>query len=386
MSNQATGPRSEEGKERSSQNATKHGLRSERPVITGEDPAEWDAFRNDIVQTYRPATILERELAERVALQMWRFRRVTRFETQVINDAMDAAGRHTAYTITGIYADPRAQTVKLAFEEEQKYREELALVPAAQKTLAEVHNLPPDTAIEPDVAWLLLNLFHEDEGSEPQPMTAGALRRGLTALARKPLAQTLRAAAERLEERRQDLEKDLAAASRRMEFLTLETARQGDALRHERVLPLDEALKRVQRYESHVSRQLDQAIKLLEKVQAERRAREEVQKSAVGSPQSAGGNGSATKTPAQAVREVIVEAIARRLQLPPGGEGEISFDSSDEEETPTPSGEGSFGNSGGEVEQVEPPAGGGSFDEFVRHLAAGRHNGAPSPNGSGAVS
>jgi hypothetical protein len=386
MSTQATGPRSDEGKERSAQNATKHGLRSERPVITGEDAAEWDAFRNDIVNGRHPATPEEHELAERIARQYWRLRRLDRFETQVINDAMDAAGRHTAYTITGIYADPRAQTVKLAFEEEQKYRDELALVPAAQKTLAELHNLPPDTAIEPDVAWLLLNLFHEDEGPEPQPMTAGALRRGLTALAHKPLAQALRLAAERLEERREDLEKDLAAASRRMEFLTLETARQGDALRHERALPLDEALKRVQRYESHVSRQLDQAIKLLEQLQAERRAREEVQKSAVGSPQSAGGNGSAAKTPAQAVREVIVEAIARRLQLPPGGEGEISFDSSEEEATSAPSEEGSFGNSGGEAGKEEPSAGGGSFDEFVRHFAAGRHNGASLPNGSGAVS
>src|SRR5260370_25826951 len=149
---------------------------------------------------------------------------------------MDAAGRHTAYTITGIYADPKAQTVKLAFEEEQEYRDELALVPAAQNALGELHNLPPDTAIEADVARLLLNLFREDEGPEPRPITAGALRRDLVALVQKPLAQALRLAAERLETRRQELEADLAPASRRLEFLTLDKARQRDALRHERVL------------------------------------------------------------------------------------------------------------------------------------------------------
>ena len=47
MSSHATGPRSDAGKERSSLNAVKHGLRSERPVIPGEDPVEWDAFHAD---------------------------------------------------------------------------------------------------------------------------------------------------------------------------------------------------------------------------------------------------------------------------------------------------------------------------------------------------
>ena len=39
MSSPANGPSSESGKERSSLNAIKHGLRSERPVLPGEDPA-----------------------------------------------------------------------------------------------------------------------------------------------------------------------------------------------------------------------------------------------------------------------------------------------------------------------------------------------------------
>src|SRR2546429_9858627 len=75
MSNPSTGPRSVEGKERASLNAVKHGLRSERPVLPGEDAAEWDAFRAEIVRDLDPAGTLETELAERVALQMWRLRR-----------------------------------------------------------------------------------------------------------------------------------------------------------------------------------------------------------------------------------------------------------------------------------------------------------------------
>src|SRR5207244_5214706 len=59
MSSHATGPRSDAGKARSALNATTHGLRSERPVVPGEDAAEWDAFHADIVACYAPANTLE---------------------------------------------------------------------------------------------------------------------------------------------------------------------------------------------------------------------------------------------------------------------------------------------------------------------------------------
>ncbi len=55
MSTQSTGPRSDEGKERSSRNATRHGLCSERPVIPGEDAAEWETFRDCVVRRWLPA-------------------------------------------------------------------------------------------------------------------------------------------------------------------------------------------------------------------------------------------------------------------------------------------------------------------------------------------
>src|SRR5947209_3666699 len=95
MSDHATGPRSESGKERSSLNAVKHGLRSERPVLPTEDPAEWDAFRSGVVADLRPSGVFEHELAERVALQMWRLRRAARYEAQVTADEYELA-RHAA--------------------------------------------------------------------------------------------------------------------------------------------------------------------------------------------------------------------------------------------------------------------------------------------------
>src|SRR5712692_8167487 len=57
MSTLSTGPRSDEGKERSSLNATRHGLCSDRLVIPGEDAAEWETFRDSVVRRWLPADV-----------------------------------------------------------------------------------------------------------------------------------------------------------------------------------------------------------------------------------------------------------------------------------------------------------------------------------------
>ena len=68
------GPKTAQGCAISSRNATTHGLRSERPLIPGEDPAEWDAFRADNISILAPANSLERELAELVGAYLARDR------------------------------------------------------------------------------------------------------------------------------------------------------------------------------------------------------------------------------------------------------------------------------------------------------------------------
>jgi hypothetical protein len=80
LSNQAnalrsTGPKTEDGKARSALNRLTHGLRSTVVVIRGEDPEEWQRFRSGIVEAFATANALETELANRVALGLWRLRR-----------------------------------------------------------------------------------------------------------------------------------------------------------------------------------------------------------------------------------------------------------------------------------------------------------------------
>jgi hypothetical protein len=86
------GPQTEAGKERSSQNSYKHGLTSSKIVLPGEDPAEYDAFRADILEQYQPANATEQILAEELAAAGWRLNRSRAVETEILKKLMgDAA-------------------------------------------------------------------------------------------------------------------------------------------------------------------------------------------------------------------------------------------------------------------------------------------------------
>src|SRR5262245_5821478 len=80
----STGPRTPQGKARSSQNALRQGLASALAVVEGlEQAQDWQAHRDGIVAGLAPVGALEETFAERVALCSWRLRRVARYETAV---------------------------------------------------------------------------------------------------------------------------------------------------------------------------------------------------------------------------------------------------------------------------------------------------------------
>jgi hypothetical protein len=78
----STGPKSEEGKARSSLNALKHGFFSQSVVIEGEDPAQFRALHEEYNRTFCPCNIMERELVERMAGCLWKRNRIQKLEQQ----------------------------------------------------------------------------------------------------------------------------------------------------------------------------------------------------------------------------------------------------------------------------------------------------------------
>jgi hypothetical protein len=77
---ESTGPRSIEGKRRSSLNALRHGFTAKTALIPGEQPAQLDQLVQDMVDAMKPEDPLELELVVRAASLVWRLRRIPTFE------------------------------------------------------------------------------------------------------------------------------------------------------------------------------------------------------------------------------------------------------------------------------------------------------------------
>jgi len=87
----STCPRTGEGKQRSSQNALKHGFRAKAPLIPGEDPDEFYRHGADLLFELLPTGILDDNLVEQIIDITWRLKRCKRIEAAVVNELYDSA-------------------------------------------------------------------------------------------------------------------------------------------------------------------------------------------------------------------------------------------------------------------------------------------------------
>jgi len=82
------GPKTDTGKQRSSQNALRHGLCSQALVLPSEDPADFQRLLDSYLQQFRPAGPIELDLAHEIAAAKWRLNRLTLIETQLLADSI----------------------------------------------------------------------------------------------------------------------------------------------------------------------------------------------------------------------------------------------------------------------------------------------------------
>ena len=85
----STGPKTDDGKQRASQNAVRHGLTAETVIVPLEDADDYQAFEQAVTADYDAETAVERELVLRLASLLWRLRRATSIETGLLRIAQD---------------------------------------------------------------------------------------------------------------------------------------------------------------------------------------------------------------------------------------------------------------------------------------------------------
>src|SRR5262245_39043642 len=88
----STGPRTEQGKQRSRLNAVRHGLTAETVVASLEDAEDYEAFEAAIISDYNPETAVARELVLRLASLLWRLRRPNAIEADLFEIQAETLG------------------------------------------------------------------------------------------------------------------------------------------------------------------------------------------------------------------------------------------------------------------------------------------------------
>jgi hypothetical protein len=86
----STGPKTPEGKAKSSRNALWHGVTAETLVLPDETAEAFEELYLDLVRAYGPADAAEEALVERIALGQWRLRRVWRAEAAAFREDCDS--------------------------------------------------------------------------------------------------------------------------------------------------------------------------------------------------------------------------------------------------------------------------------------------------------
>jgi hypothetical protein len=79
-SRRSTGPITMEGKHKASRNSAKHYLTAKQIVAPGEDPQAFEDLRNDLIESWTPASVQEETLVDQIAQNTWRLMRIRRIE------------------------------------------------------------------------------------------------------------------------------------------------------------------------------------------------------------------------------------------------------------------------------------------------------------------
>ena len=81
----STGPKSNKGKKKSSMNAFKYGINSNKFLIEGEKKSEFENYKKDFIEELNPTTFLLQEIASQIITTGWKIKRYTSLESVIFN-------------------------------------------------------------------------------------------------------------------------------------------------------------------------------------------------------------------------------------------------------------------------------------------------------------
>jgi hypothetical protein len=99
----STGPKTDTGKAIASQNARKHGLRSQHPIaMDPEDQRAFEEYKASMIESLEPDDEIQRTLVDRIAENAWRLRRILDVETAMIEyNVSEGKSLYLGFTFRG---------------------------------------------------------------------------------------------------------------------------------------------------------------------------------------------------------------------------------------------------------------------------------------------
>jgi hypothetical protein len=158
----STGPRTEQGKAKSANNARRHNLCSVSPVLTSEDKIEFDRLLCELKLDLGPRTHTEHALIEQAAYAEWKLLRIAAWETEIINATLS---RSTAPCLALFGKTPQEALDRLHRYESSTRRAWHTVL----RELRVIKKLRQDPAFVADYCAYILKMKKtvEDETGEP---------------------------------------------------------------------------------------------------------------------------------------------------------------------------------------------------------------------------
>jgi hypothetical protein len=119
----STGPRTPEGKARSSMNALRHGLTAETIVLVSEEEPDYHDLRGALLTSYAPANAHEMMLVDNIAAGYWRTIRARKFEKAIFDiETANLKRKLGLKTAPDPEHDHEAAALVLCSNDEARYR------------------------------------------------------------------------------------------------------------------------------------------------------------------------------------------------------------------------------------------------------------------------
>jgi hypothetical protein len=156
------GPKTPEGKARSSQNALRHGLTADYNVLPTESLDDFQILLQAHVDRYRPADAVEMELVQTMAIARWRLRRIGIIESGMFENEIERSrvqldmlcehlhdDNRLAMAFRTLANEGKALTLLMRYESSLNRTYDRALKQLAELQSQQVQNEPTEPASPP---------------------------------------------------------------------------------------------------------------------------------------------------------------------------------------------------------------------------------------------